>query len=85
MKKEKSTIKKLKKLAPLLEISQRKGARGVMVGANTVLKLDGKPVRGAQKVSFEVDAKGIAKAIITIVGRFKVTGRPLVKQIKLYK
>lgn len=86
----KKAIEKLKKkvgtaTAPLLEIRQRKGANGVMVGANTELLLDGVPVRGATAVTFEVSARGVAKATITLFGRFKVTGRPVTKTVKLYK
>jgi hypothetical protein len=85
----KKTLNKIKKsirpLAPLLEIEQRKGAKGVMVGANTVLKIDGKPVKGATGVTFEVNAKGVAKATVTLIGRFKIKGRPLVRTVKLYK
>jgi hypothetical protein len=72
--------------APLLEIRQRPGSESkIMVGANTELYLDGQKVRGAQGVRFEVNAKGIAKATITLIGRFAVKGRPVTKQLKLYK
>lgn len=78
--------KPAKKLAPLLEIKQREGSEEkIMVGANTILTIDGVPVRGATGVKFEVNAKGVAKALITVVGRFQVVGRPLTKTIKLYK
>lgn len=76
-------LKKTK--APLLEIRQKKGSRGVMVGANTELLLDGKPVKGATGVTFSVNAKGVAEAVITVVGRFQISGKVNAKKIKLYK
>ena len=72
--------------APLLEVRQREGSESkVMTGANTELYLDGVKVRGATGVMFEVNARGIAKATITLIGRFDIKGRPVTKQIKLYK
>lgn len=90
---KKTKIAKLRKLAgtdtetaPLLEIRQREGTeKRIMVGANTQLFMDGKLVRGATGVKFEVNAKGIAKATITLIGRFDIKGRPVTKQLKLYK
>lgn len=81
------TKKKIKQKAkfPLIEVKQRPNTGKVMVGANTILTLDGKRVKGARGFSFEVNAKGIAKATITVVGRFKIKGRPQTKTIKLYK
>lgn len=75
---------KRKKL-PLLEIRQRAGSKGVMVGANTELLIDGKPVRNAKSVKFEVSAMGVATATITLVGRFKVAGKIKTNKVKLYK
>lgn len=78
----KQTIAK-KKLAPLLEIKQRKGSdKSIMVGANTIILIDGKPLRGAQAVKFEVNAGGIAKATVTLIGRFNLTGRSKIVKIK---
>lgn len=74
-----------KRSYPLLEIRQREGSEGLMVGANTELLIDGKPVKGAQRVSFEVNARGVATATITLVGRFKVSGRVKSNKVKLYK
>lgn len=70
---------------PLLEIRQREGSKGVMVGANTELLIDGKPILGATGVRFEVNAKGVATATITLIGRFKVAGKVKAKKVKLYK
>jgi hypothetical protein len=70
---------------PLIEVSQKEGANGVMTGANTLLLVDGKPLKGAQSFAFEVSAKGVAKATITLVGRFKINGKILTKTVKLYK
>lgn len=70
---------------PTLEIRQRAGANGIMVGANTELLIDGEIVRGATGVRFEVNAKGVATATITLIGRFKVTGKVKAKKVKLYK
>lgn len=84
--KEKIVEKKtVKRSYPVLEIRQRAGSEGLMVGANTELLIDGKPVKGAQAVTFEVSARGIAKATITLVGRFKVSGKVQANKIKLYK
>lgn len=70
------------KLAPLLEIKQREDSKNkLMVGANTVILIDGKPLRGAQAVKFEVNARGIAKATVTLVGRFNITGRSRIVKI----
>lgn len=70
---------------PILEIRQRKGSKGIMVGANTELLIDGEIVRGATGVRFEVNAKGVATATITLIGRFKVAGKVKAKKVKLYK
>lgn len=85
-------IEKLKKATgqgytgPTIEVSQREGSTGVMTGANTVLLVDGKPLKGAQSFAFEVSAKGVAKATITLVGRFKISAKKvLTKKVKLYK
>lgn len=68
--------KKTKKfVAPLIEVRQRKGAKGVMVGANTEVLLDGKPLRGATKVTFEVCARGVAKLNVEFLGRMAVSGK----------
>lgn len=84
--KEKTVSKSTTKRSyPVLEIRQRDGAEGIMVGANTELLIDGKHVKGAQAVTFEVSARGIAKATITLVGRFKVSGKIKTDKIKLYK
>lgn len=77
---KKKTVKK--KLAPLLEIRQREGSeKNIMVGANTIVLVDGKPLRGAQAVKFEVNARGIAKATVTLIGRFNITGRSKIVKI----
>lgn len=81
--KEKMTAKQS---LPLIEVRQREDSESkVMTGANTVLLVDGKPLKGAQSFAFEVSAKGVAKATITLVGRFKITGKVLTKKVKLYK
>lgn len=75
-----------KRSYPLLEIRQKEGTESsIMVGANTQLLLDGKPLKGAQAVTFEVNARGIAKATVTLIGRFKVSGKVRTEKIKLYK
>ena len=65
--------KKLK--VPKLEIRQRKGSRGVMTGGNTEVFLDGKKLRGATKVSFEVAANGVAKVNVELLGEVAITGK----------
>lgn len=82
---KKVTPIKFSKKTHLLEIRQRRGSKGVMVGANTELFLDGKRVKGARSVSLEVDAKGVAQATIVLIGRFKVSGKVKTNKIKLYK
>lgn len=83
--KKKTTRKTVKSKLPLLEIKQREGSKGVMVGANTQVLIDGKPVKGATAVTFEVNARGVAKATVTLVGRFKVSGKVLTKKINTYR
>jgi hypothetical protein len=61
--------------APKLEIRQRKGSRGVMTGGNTEVFLDGKKLRGATKVSFEVAANGVARVNVELLGEVAITGR----------
>lgn len=60
---------------PTVEIRQRKGSKGVMVGANTELYLDGKKIPNATKVSFEVAARGLAKVTIEIIGNVTISGK----------
>src|SRR5512135_1615095 len=44
-----------------IEIRQREGSMGAMAGANTEVLIDGKPLKGATKVEFSVEAGGLAK------------------------
>lgn len=74
-----------KQSAPLIEIRQKGDSKRIMVGANTELLIDGKPLRGAQSITLDISARAVARATITMVGRFQFTGRPLTKTIKLYK
>jgi hypothetical protein len=47
----------------------------MMTGATTEVYLDGKKLLGCTKVIFEVEAGGIARATIEVVGRFAVHGQ----------
>lgn len=57
------------------EIKQRPKSKGLMKGANTVIYMDGKPLRGCYHASFVVDAKGIAKLTLGLYGNFSVKGK----------
>lgn len=60
---------------PLIELRQRKGAKGIMTGGNTELLIDGKPLKGATKATFEVAANGVAKMTVEVLGQMAITGR----------
>ncbi len=55
------------------EIKQR-DPEGMLHGANTLLLMDGKPVKGATKVTVEVGAREIGKITIELIGRARVLG-----------
>jgi hypothetical protein len=62
-------------IAPKIEIKQRKGSTGVMTGGNTEVFLDGKKLKGATKISFEVAANGIARVNVELLGQVAITGK----------
>lgn len=66
---------------PIIEVRQRRGSTGVMKGLNTQLLINGKPLKGATGFTFEVDAKGVAHATISLIGRFKIKGKVRTKQV----
>lgn len=55
------------------EIKQR-DPKGLLHGANTLLLMDGKPVKGATRVTVEVGAKEVGKITIELFGRARVLG-----------
>ena len=57
-----------------IEIRQRAGKTGIMTGANTEVLLDGKNLKFVTSASFKVDAEGVAKVTLEMVGDVVVTG-----------
>lgn len=55
-------------------IVQRKNSGGVMTGANTTIKMDGKALTGVTSVSFKVNAVGVAKIQIEFIGQVEIDG-----------
>jgi hypothetical protein len=68
-------VAKKKVKYPLIEIRQKKGSKGPMVGANTEVFMDGKRLAGATKVSFEVEAIGVAKVKVELLGQVVIVGK----------
>jgi hypothetical protein len=60
---------------PKIEIRQKNGSKGFMVGANTELFIDGKKMTTATKISFEVSAASMAKVNVEFLGEIVVTGK----------
>jgi len=60
--------------APRITVRQRKGAEGIMTGANTELLIDGKPLPLVHSFKFSVNARGVAKATIEMFGRVEIDG-----------
>lgn len=59
---------------PKFELRMREGATGLMTGANTELLMDGKRMGTVTKVKVEVEARGLARMTLEMLGQFNVTG-----------
>ena len=46
-----------------------------MTGGSTLITIDGKPVKGVTKVSFQVEAREPAKIILELVGDINIIGQ----------
>lgn len=67
-----------------LTIRQIKGSRGIMVGANTEVLLNGKKLAGVRSASFSVNAKGVAEVSLTMLGTAEVEGKVYDHQLGNY-
>ena len=57
-----------------ITVRQKAGSKGLMVGANTEVLLDGVPLKYATKFSFDVEACGLAKCKIELLGHVDLEG-----------
>jgi len=71
---------------PVIKIKQRKGAKGIMVGGNTEVYLDGKKMNNVTNLELSINAVGVAKIRLEMVGKFEFEGKPILETvIKEYK
>jgi len=53
-----------KRHIPQLVIQPRRGAAGISTGANTLVTLDGKPLGGCYEITYECNAKEVARVTL---------------------
>ena len=59
---------------PKYELRMREGAVGLMTGGNAQLFVDGKKIPFVRKVKVEVEAGGLARMTLEVLGQFEVSG-----------
>ena len=65
-----------------LVIKQKEDAKGkAMTGANTLVTLNGKPLRGCTGIKFEVQAASVAKVTIEMIAEVDIEGEFVVGSI----
>lgn len=69
-----------KSKVPTIKIKQRKGASGVMVGANTEVYIDGKKMNNITGLELTIGARSVAKIKMEMVGKFEFEGNPVLEK-----
>lgn len=57
-----------------ITVRKKEGAEGPMTGANTEILLDGKPLKMATGLKFEVSATSVAKVTIELLADVEIEG-----------
>jgi hypothetical protein len=56
-----------------IEVRKREGAEGILTGANTVILIDGEPLKGCTRFQIDIKAQGLAVIQIEMLADFVLT------------